>query len=160
MGESTTIVHAILTIAGVLLASVFAVYVMGRLGYLNSVMTNIINLRTEELRIYIKILTGFYNSTEGVYVIYVKNLGDKPMPLEVLNSTDVFLGTYGEPLKLFTYGNGSVGTFTVNELDNDGIWNSGETLIFKINTGGELESPVHIKIVLPTGSTAEEVLPG
>jgi len=160
MGESTTIVHALLTIAALLLAAIFAVTVLGRLGFLQSTLSDLIRSKTEIIQTNVKIVSGFYNESEDAYVIYVKNIGNRPITQQMLNNTDIYLGTYGAEVKLYRYGDGSVGTWTATDLNGDGIWSSGETLIIKVYTGSEVQSPVYVKIVLPTGFIDEEIIVG
>jgi flagellar protein FlaG len=160
MGESTTITHAMLTIVALVLAAVFAVAVMGRLGYLQSTLSDLVRIKTDQVQTNVKIITGFYNSTEGAYIVYLKNLGPKDIPFSVFNNTDIYLGPYGGNVLLYVYGNGSTGTWTASDIGGDNIWNAGETAIIKVYTGVEYSSSVYIKVVLPSGADFEEVIPG
>ncbi len=160
MGESTTVAHALLTIVAITLATTFGVAMLGRLGYIQSAIADFFKIKTNMLRTNIRIITGFYNETEGMYVIYVKNVGAVNIPLSELNKTDVYLGPYGGEIKLYYYGNGTLGTWTASDVNKDGSWESGETLIIKVNTGARISESVYVKIVLPSGASDEAVIPG
>lgn len=160
MGESTTIAHALLTIVAITLATTFGVAMLGRLGYIQSAIADFFKVKTDMLRTSMRIISGFYNESEGLYVIYIKNVGTVDVPLSTMNKTDIYMGPYGGETKLYTYGNGSLGTWTATDVDGDDMWESGETLIVKVNTGGDLGSSVYVKIVLPSGASDEAVIPG
>jgi len=162
MGESTAIVHAILTIVGVILASIFAAYVIGRMGYVNSVLSNVINSKLEELQTNIKIVAGFYNQTQGEYVIYVKNVGGIEISeTDLYNRSEVYIGPYNGYPRMFLISNvTSSTTASIVDLDGNKVWSPGETIVIKVpyNTTGL--GAVEVKVVLPSGAYAEEVLPG
>ncbi len=162
MGEATVMVHAILTIVGIIMASVFAAYVIGRMGYVNSVMSGLLNTKLEEIQCEIKIVTGFYNGT-GEYDIFVKNVGSMDIPeSQLFNRTEVYVGTYSEFSKMYMLSNtSSTDTAQLVDLNNDGLWSSGETVIIKIPPPStDTSVPVRVKIVLPSGATADAVLTG
>jgi len=83
MGEATVMVHAILTIVGVVLSTIFATYIIGRIGYINSVISGVLQGRIEEIQNEVKIVAGFYNGTSE-YDIFVKNIGSVSMPEDEL----------------------------------------------------------------------------
>ena len=160
MGESTTIAHALLTIVAIMLATTFGVAMLGRLGYIQSAIADFFKVKTDMLRTSMRIISGFYNETEGLYVIYIKNVGTVDIMLSGMNQTDVYMGPYGGEAKLYTYGNGTSGTWTATDVNGDSVWSAGETLIIKVNTGGALGSSVYVKIVLPSGASDEAIIPG
>ncbi len=162
MGESTSMVHAILTITGIILASVFAAYVLGRMGYVNSVMSGVLNNKLEEIQTNIKIITGFYNQSEGKYVIYVKNIGTMDIPeSQLFNKTEVYIGSYDTYNSMYILSNISApNTASLLDIDDDTIWETGETVIIKLPISSQPTEPVRVKIALPSGAYAEEVLPG
>ncbi len=162
MGEATVMVHAILTIVGIILATVFAAYVLGRMGYVNSVMSGVLNSKLEEIQSEVKIVAGFYNGSSE-YDIFVKNVGSMSIPEDQLyNKTEVYVGTYDTFSKMYLLSNiSSSSTAQLVDLNNDGVWSSGETVVIKIPPPStDTSAPVRVKIVLPSGSTAEAVLTG
>jgi flagellar protein FlaG len=162
MGEATVMVHAILTIVGIILATVFAAYVLGRMGYVNSVMSGVLNSKLEEIQSEIKIVAGFYNGSSE-YDIFVKNVGSVDMPEDQLyNKTEVYVGTYDTFSKMYLLSNtSSSNTAQLVDLNGDNVWSSGETVVIKIPPPStDTSAPVRVKIVLPSGSTAEAVLTG
>lgn len=162
MGESTSMVHAILTITGIILASVFAAYVLGRMGYVNSVLSGVLNNKLQEIQTNIKIITGFYNQSEGKYVIYVKNVGSLDIPEEQLyNRTEIYVGTYDTYNNMFVLSNvSSTTSASLLDLTNDTTWETGETVVIKIPLASAPTEPLKVKVVLPSGAYSEEVLPG
>ncbi len=162
MGESTAIVHAILTIVGVIMASIFAAYVISRMGYVNSVLSNVLNNKLEELQTNIKIVAGFYNQTQGEYVIYVKNVGSVEISEKSLyNRSEVYIGPYNGYPRMYVISNvASSSTATIDDLDGDNIWSPGETLVIYVPYNATGLTAVEVKVVLPSGASAEEVLPG
>ncbi len=162
MGESTAIVHAILTIVGVIMASIFAAYIISRMGYVNSVLSNVLNNKLQELQTNIKIITGFYNASSGYYVIYVKNVGSTEISeRDLYNRSEVYIGPYNGYPKMYLISNvASSKTATLVDLNNDGVWSPGETIILKVPYNATGINAVEVKVVLPSGSYAEEVLPG
>jgi flagellar protein FlaG len=162
MGEATVMVHAILTIVGIILATVFAAYVLGRMGYVNSVMSGVLNSKLKEIQSEIKIVAGFYNGSSE-YDIFVKNVGSVDMPEDQLyNKTEVYVGTYDTFSKMYLLSNtSSSSTAQLVDLNGDNVWSSGETVVIKIPPPStDTSAPVRVKIVLPSGSTAEAVLTG
>lgn len=162
MGESTSMVHAILTITGIILASIFAAYVLGRMGYVNSVMSGVLNNKLQEIQTNIKIITGFYNQSESKYVIYVKNVGTLDIPeSQLFNKTEIYVGNYDTYTNMYLLSNvTSPNTASLLDIDDDMVWETGETVVIKLPFSSQPTEPVRVKIVLPSGAYAEEVLPG
>ncbi|MCD6324004.1 MAG: hypothetical protein J7L55_02705 [Desulfurococcales archaeon] len=162
MGEATVMVHAILTIVGIIMASVFAAYVIGRMGYVNSVMSGLLNTKLQEIQCEIKVVSGFYNGS-AEYDIFVKNVGSTDIPeSQLYNKTEVYVGTYNQLNKMYVLSNTSSNNVAqLIDLNNDGVWSSGETVIIKIPPPStDTSAPVRVKIVLPSGATAEAELTG
>ena len=162
MGEATVMVHAILTIVGVVLSTIFATYIIGRIGYINSVISGVLQGRIEEIQNEVKIVAGFYNGTSE-YDIFVKNIGSVSMPEdELYNRTEIYVGTYEALSSMYILSNTSgSNTAQLVDLNNDGVWSSGETVIIRNPPPiMDISAPVKVKIVLPSGSSAEAVLTG
>ena len=162
MGSSTVIVHGLLTIVGVILATIFGAFVVTRINYVNNALSLILNSKLQELQVDVKIVTGFYNSTEYMYVIYVKNVGTLDISLSQLyGRTELYLNTYDGQNYFFVLSDeGSANEAHVEELDNDGVWGSGETILIKLFFQSKPSEPIKVKLVLPSGAYVEGVVPG
>ncbi|MEM4739752.1 MAG: hypothetical protein QXS63_01570, partial [Zestosphaera sp.] len=135
MGSSAVIVHGLLTIVGVILATVFGAFIVTRINYVNNALSSILNSKLQELQVDVKIITGFYNSSESMYVIYVKNVGTLNIPLSQLyGRTELYLSTYDGQNYFFVLSSESeTSKSLILELERDGIWSSGETIIIKLS---------------------------
>lgn len=162
MGSSTVIVHGLLTIVGVILATVFGAFVVTRINYVNNALSTILNSKLQELQADVKIITGFYNSSESMYVIYVKNVGALDIPLSQLyGKTELYLSTYdGQSYFVVLSSDSGVGKCFAVELERDGVWSSGETLMIKLSFQNKPPEPVRVKLVLPSGAHTEGIVPG
>jgi len=162
MGSSTVIAHGLLTIVGVLLASIFGVYIISRVGYVNNSLSMMINSKIQELQIDVKIVAGYYNSTESKYVVYVKNVGMTSIPLNQLyGKTEIYVISYDGNTYFFKVDSTTASNVAeVKDLNNDGEWSVGETLVFKLSFTSRPSEPLRVKLVLPSGAYTEEMLPG
>ncbi|MFN3267653.1 MAG: hypothetical protein ACK416_00170 [Zestosphaera sp.] len=162
MGSSTVIVHGLLTIVGVILAVVFGAFVVTRINYVNNALSLILNSKLQELQVDVKIITGFYNSSESTYVIYVKNVGALNIPLSQLyGRTELYLSTYdGQNYFVVLENNNETSRSSIIELEKDGVWSSGETIIIKLSFQSKPSEPIKVKLVLPSGAYTEGIVPG
>ncbi|MEM0473874.1 MAG: hypothetical protein QXS11_01110 [Zestosphaera sp.] len=162
MGSSAVIVHGLLTIVGVILATVFGAFIVTRINYVNNALSSILNSKLQELQVDVKIITGFYNSSESTYVIYVKNVGTLNIPLSQLyGRTELYLSTYDGQNYFFVLSSESeTSKSLILELERDGIWSSGETIIIKLSFQNKPSEPVKVKLVLPSGAYTEGIVPG
>ncbi|MEM0024948.1 MAG: hypothetical protein QW036_02180 [Zestosphaera sp.] len=162
MGSSAVIVHGLLTIVGVILATVFGAFIVTRINYVNNALSSILNSKLQELQVDVKIITGFYNSSESMYVIYVKNVGTLNIPLSQLyGRTELYLSTYDGQNYFFVLSSESeTSKSLILELERDGIWSSGETIIIKLSFQNKPSEPVKVKLVLPSGAYTEGIVPG
>jgi flagellar protein FlaG len=162
MGSSTVIAHGLLTIVGVILATVFGAFVVTRINYVNNSLSLILNSKLQELQIDVKIITGFYNSSESMYVIYVKNVGSLNIPLtQLYGKTELYLNTYDGQNYFFILGaGGGANEAFVRELVEDGTWSPGETILVKMLFQSKPSEPIKVKLVLPSGAYTEGIVPG
>lgn len=162
MGSSAVIVHGLLTIVGVILAVVFGAFVVTRINYVNNALSLILNSKLQELQVDVKIITGFYNSSESMYVIYVKNVGALNIPLSQLyGRTELYLSTYdGQNYFVVLENNNETSGSSIIELEKDGVWSSGETIIIKLSFQSKPSEPIKVKLVLPSGAYTEGIVPG
>ena len=159
MGASTTITHALLTIAAITLAAIFAFTIISKTTSLTSSISQFIFSESQNLKTSITIIEVHYDSSLSCFVIYVKNTGSYSMPLSILNETDVYLGTYGSALNLYTYNPlGGAGHWNYTQYGvNNSSWDVGETLALYLYNSTNVSPPYHVKIVLPSGIGGEIV---
>jgi len=133
MGFSTSISETIILIAAVILASSFSAYAI----YAGiSLQSNIIqNLDTFKQNLHTRIDIGYATINETTspshFVIYVKNTGT--LPLTDFPMIDLYVGEYGKAV-LYPYSKGAIvgsGKFNLTDVDEDGIWEVGESAIIK-----------------------------
>ena len=159
MGESTAIAHAVFIIVSVMMASVLALVVLGKLGYMESVFSQAVQEKSAAVGIRLLVVNAYKDSQTGIIYVYVKNVGT--MPFSYLNGIDVYLGNYTGALDYYKYNvsASTAGTFNITELGSaDGTWSPGETFRFNINPSASYGDLVRVKVVLPNGVTAEDVV--
>ncbi len=162
MGASTTIAHAVLTIAALAIAASFAFAIILKTGSLTSSISQLIFSQSNELRTDITIIDVYYSSTNSSFIIYVKNTGSLDISSTSLQQTDVYLGTYGGELKLYTYsatGGGGKWNYTETDASTTG-WSSGETIVIRVYNTTSVSTPYQVKIILPNGEGEEYVSGG
>ncbi|MEM3970957.1 MAG: hypothetical protein QW736_07030, partial [Fervidicoccaceae archaeon] len=158
MGESTTITHALLTIAAITIASIFAFVMLTKISALNSSISQIIYSNVNNMENSITIIDFYYNSSNQSFVVYVKNTGNADISPGFASMTDIYLGTYGFGPILYTYSSTpSPGHWTYIKLQPDISWKSGETIIMLIFNTTSISPPYSLKIVLPGGVGGEMV---
>ncbi|MEM4607831.1 MAG: hypothetical protein QXV93_06655, partial [Zestosphaera sp.] len=137
-------------------------FIVTRINYVNNALSSILNSKLQELQVDVKIITGFYNSSESMYVIYVKNVGTLNIPLSQLyGRTELYLSTYDGQNYFFVLSSESeTSKSLILELERDGIWSSGETIIIKLSFQNKPSEPVKVKLVLPSGAYTEGIVPG
>ena len=157
MGESTALVHALFIIVSLVVAGSVAVAVIGKMSSVLSKFSIMLEEKTREMGTRIDIIYAYYNSTTGYYVIYVKNVGSEPY--SALDRIDIYIGPYDGHLDLYTYNEtASTGHWNYTETyQANGIWDPGETLIIKVNTGKDYGSPFKVRVALISGLSDEDV---
>ncbi len=157
MGASTTITHAILMIAAVIIASIFAFTVILKTSTLTSSISQIIFSEQSAFKTQLTITDIEYSSSKGCFEIYVKNTGYSDITEDLIEKMDVYLGGEGDGLDLYVYSSTpTLGQWNYTEtLYNDNSWNVGETIIIHAYNSTEIKPPYHVKIVLPNGVGTE-----
>ncbi len=159
MGASTTIAHALLTIAAITIAAAFAFTMIAKTSSLTSSISQFIFSQSQNLRTSISIIEVHYDSSLACFVVYVKNTGEVDYPVTILNNTDVYLGTYGSSLTLYIYNaSGGAGYWNYTQkgvIDN--TWSAGETIEIHVYNQTSVEAPYHVRVVLPNGVRSELV---
>ncbi len=147
MGESTTITHAILTIAAVIMASLFVTVVIGQLNsLLNSISTSVKH-RSDSYRTNVIIVHASLDKQTNTIYIYAKNIGD--LVYSDLGNVDFIVTDYNGKTFYFST---RIGTVNVEEYGSQtGIFERGETILFKITLSDTYTSPLEVKLVLSNG---------
>ncbi len=162
MGASTTIAHALLTIAAIAVAATFAFTMIAKTTTLNSGISQMLFSQSQNLRMDITIIDFYYDTTNNYFTIYAKNTGYIDINLSLLNDTDIYLGEYGSELDLYTYNQtGGAGHWNYTQTDNDSsVWSTGETLVIHLFNQTSIDTPYYLKMVLPNGESDEMVKTG
>jgi len=161
LGESTTITHALLTIAAVTIASIFAFVMLTKISALNSSISQMIYSNVNSMESSITIIDFYYSPLNQSFVVFVKNTGSMDISPTFANMTDVYLGTYGQGLTLFTYSTSqSPGHWSYAKTQTDSSWKAGETIVIYIYNTTSVSPPYQVKIVMPSGLGAEMVRGG
>jgi len=157
MGESATITHAILTIAAVLMASLFASVVIGQLNTLFNTISISIRSRYESYRLSVSIIHATIDKESSIIYIYVKNTGD--VAYSDLNNIDVIITDYNG--KTMYYSTRLDSQHRVNYIEygsQPGVLERGETVLLTIQLIESYTLPLEIKLVLSNGYSTTYVV--
>lgn len=156
MGESTTITHALLTIAAITIASIFAFVMLTKISTLNSSISQMIYSNVNGMESSITIIDFYYDSQNQSFVVFVKNTGSMDISPTFASMTDVYLGTYGQGTSLYTYSSSpSPGHWSYTKTQPTASWKAGETIVILVYNTTAVIPPYQIKIVMPNGIGAE-----
>ncbi len=158
MGVSTTITHAILTIAAVIMASLF---VVGVISQLNTVMNTIniaIKTRSDTYRTSISIIYAYYDDSQNKIYIYIKNTGEIPYS-DLNKSMDIFIVDANNTVDYYNlYSELQAGNANLTEYDKqDNILKPRETAEIVLLARKTYAKPIEIRITFSNGYTASYV---
>ncbi|RLG75872.1 MAG: hypothetical protein DRO12_05000 [Thermoprotei archaeon] len=154
---SASISTAIITVAGVIMASMLAIALLSQIGAVDSALRIASENVIEKMRTSIDIVQVAQNGT--YFVVYIKNVGSRDISHGELEKTDIYFGP--ECDRLYVYNTSGLWIWNYSETDVDGVWSSGETLIVRIYNGTNLGDPPYcIRIVLPNGVSDEDTYTG
>ena len=150
---SAVVSTAIVAIAGIVMASIFAVALLSQVGVIDStfrgVSQNAINKMKTSIDIVYLTLNGSY------FVVYVKNTGQRSISVDEIELIDVYFGN--DSMQLYVYNTTGLGIWNYTEVSPDNTWSVGETLIIRIYNETAIEGPTYyVKIVLPNGVSDED----
>lgn len=130
--SSVTISELIILIASTLLAGSFATYAIFYGNLVQNSMSSSIDSIRQQLNVRVRIVHATISDIEGCFVIYAKNVGLLPIPSSSLPYIDLYVGPYRRA-SLYRYSPNSQnpGYFQAYDANGDGIWEVGETAIFK-----------------------------
>lgn len=131
--SSVTISEVIILIASTLLAGSFTAYAIFYGNLIQNNVASSIDAIKQQMNIRVKIVYATLNESERCFIIYVKNIGNLPILGSSFPYIDLYVGPY-KRAALYIYspnGSRSIGYFHIIDADRDGIWEVGETAIFK-----------------------------
>ncbi|MET1160492.1 MAG: flagellin [Thermoprotei archaeon] len=152
MGVSTTITHGLLTIAAIIMASLFVIAVISQLNNLVNSLTISIKSRSDSYRINVNIIYAYYDESSNKIGIFLKNTGD--LPYSSLNNTiDIFVKDYEGSIDYYNLKNEiSAGRANITEYNRqDNILEPGETVYIELTVNKTYVKPLEITVVLATG---------
>jgi len=158
MGVSTTITHAILTIAAIIMASLFVVGVISQLNTVLNTINIVIKTRSDTYRTSISIIYAYYDSNQGKIYIYIKNTGELSYS-ELNKSIDIFIIDANNVVNYYNlYQELQSGGATIIEYgEKDNILKPRETAEIILLAKRTYTKPIEIKITLSNGYTTSYV---
>lgn len=156
---STVVTVAILTVAGIIMASTLAVALLSNVGTIDSMFRVLLQNTLNKAKTSIDVVHLTLNTSNNKYyfIIFLKNTGQRSISSTELENTDVYFGDENSVM-LYPYGITGLGVWNYSEIKNDGSWSPGETLIIRIyNTTSLPGSTYYVKVVLPNGVSDEAV---
>jgi len=153
--SSVTISEVIILIASTILAGSFTAYAIYYGNLIQSNVASSIDAVRQQMNVRVKIIYATVNVSEGCFVVYVKNVGNLPISESSFLYIDLYIGPYGRAM-LYRYSpdkTPSAGYFYIADADSDGLWEAGETAIFKAPCEEQLNKNelYEVKIYLRSG---------
>ncbi len=159
MGFSSVVVEAIIMVSAVIAASVLASAIVNKVNVMNNVFQTVLKSKNEALLTKVVITYAAYDDSLGLFRVYATNIGS--YAVTAMDKIDIYFGEYGHAT-LYTYDRDGVLTrgewsYVEPEGNEPNVWEPGETIEFLIYNSTAVNMPYYVKIVLPTGSYADEV---
>jgi len=150
--SSVTISEVIILIASTILAGSFTAYAIFYGNLIQNNVASSIDAVRQQMNIRVRII--YATVSEGYFVVYVKNVGNLPIPESSFPYVDLYIGPYRRAA-LYRYSPNeppSAGYFCIADANSNGLWEAGETAIFKASCEGSLnESLYEVRIYLRSG---------
>ncbi|MEM0378259.1 MAG: flagellin [Thermosphaera sp.] len=150
MGESTTITHAILTIVAILMASLFAAAVIGQLNSVLNVISISMKSKSDSYRLSITIVHASIDKETGIIYLYAKNTGDVSYS-DLVNIDFIITDSDGKTLYYSTRQTSPESVEITEYGSQQGVFEKGETVLFKIKIETAYKLPLEVKMVLSNG---------
>jgi len=153
---SEGVTTAILVVAGVIVAALVVSAVLSQY-YLVDSTIRVASWRLEDrLKTRVDIVHGAIEGNH--FVVFAKNTGSRPIAIGEVEASDLYFGRSCETL----YRLGSdPGSWSYEEVEVDGVWRVGETLIIRVYNSTSIGSPPYcVKLVLPNGVSSEGTILG
>jgi archaellum component FlaG (FlaF/FlaG flagellin family) len=159
---SESVGTAILVIAGVILAAMVSAALLSQANLLDSSMRLAMMNAQNRLETSISIALASLNTTATGkhFVIYVKNTGSRPISSAELVKTDLYLVDDQHTVLMVYSSSGGYNKWNYTEVNPNGVWDVGETLVVKAFNSTSFSIPMRIVIALPNGIRAEYVYSG
>lgn len=145
MGESTTITHAILTIAAILMASTFVTVILSQVNSISNALSIALKNKSDALRTSIVIIHALYVENENLIYIYVKNTGE--IPFSDLDNIDVILTDHVGSVDYYRVKR----EYIIEYGDIRGVLEKGETILIILQARRPYTPPLELKLVLSNG---------
>jgi len=162
MPASWIILDAIILISAVIAATALTSAYMGSVTLINDVQRSRASIIADRASTSLLIIATDYISGKALLKVYVKNIGTNDIAGGNLRLSEVYLKS-STFLQVYTYSDGGEpGTWSyqvLNDVNSDGKWGRGETLLIIINLSSPLERGTYVlSLVLHNGVEAETVL--
>ena len=150
--------EAFLTVAAVIIISVFTAVVVGSVHQLRDVQALVTRSMSEEMMVGVKIV--FANAEEGssTVKVWVKNVGLSEIPGGLIGRGDLFFGPAGAATRI-PYNATAPPTWSfriANDVDGDGRWDKGETIEVTIQLDYTItQGDYYVRYVAYTGCYSE-----
>lgn len=153
---SEGITTAILVVAGVVVTAMIISTVITQYYIVDSAIRGATRGVEDRVKTRIDVVHGAMEGDH--FVVFVKNTGRRPISIEEVERSDLYFGKNCDTL--YKLGSGP-NTWSYDEVDPDGVWGVGETLILRVYNGTKIGAPPYcVKLVLPNGVSGEGVVIG
>lgn len=158
---SEAVSTAILIIAGVIVATAIASAIYSQASLMGSAMRTVLKASEDRIRTEVRIVHLAVNSSGGIshLLVFVKNTGSRGVSSAELSRSDMYIGS-STCSDAYLYSSEPVGgrptwSFSIIDVDRDGVWSPGETAVVRIFNSTAINPPICAKIVLPNGVVHE-----
>ncbi len=149
---SITIEETIIVVSTIIATSILAAAVFSGLSRIEASYKSIVTVTEEKVKTDIKIIFAV-NTSPSTVKVWIKNVGTSRISSQMIASSDLFFGRVGNFERLSYNANW---TYSIVNDDNDGVWESGETIEITISLSYTLsEGDYYILFVLSNGKDAE-----
>lgn len=161
---SEVLASAILIIAGIVIAAALATALMTQSSVVSSAMAAFSRASAERLATRVKIVHVTTNATRSWgshLLIFIKNVGMRGIEASEVARADLYVGGRGVCSALYLYSpTGGLNTwnYRIVDINGDGVWGPGETLVVSLYNSTALVGPLCAKFVLPNGVGDEALL--
>ncbi len=158
---SEAISTAILIIAGIIVATAIASTMYSQASLMISAVRIASKISEDRVRTEIKIVHVAINSSENSshLLIFIKNIGSRGITQEEIIKSDIYIGS-DTCSTIYHYSLNPVKSrfswsYTIIDINGDGVWSPGETIVLRAFNSTAINQPICVKIVLPNGVSHE-----
>lgn len=153
---SEGVTTAILVVAGVVLTTLLVSTVLSQYYLVDTAIRGTARSVEDRVKTRIDIVHGAIEGDH--FVIFAKNTGRRVISKTEIERSDLYFGKSCETL--YRLGSGP-GTWSYEEVEPDGVWSIGETLVIRVYNGTKVGPPPYcVKLILPNGVSGEGVIVG